>query len=146
MNFISSIIRLIGLPAVIIIGLLAYYEGVPFLRDIPFIDHIPVVRELITGRVASEAAKAADKAREGYVLQAQAIAAQAEADKLKRDLAVAQIVIDSYEAVAKSDLAKEEAEAAAAEQGIPQNEQKLKAAGKSRLLDQSDIDWLRQSQ
>jgi hypothetical protein len=40
--------------------MLAFYEGVPVLRDIPYADRIPVVRELIVGRVGTERAKAAD--------------------------------------------------------------------------------------
>jgi hypothetical protein len=63
MTIVAAIVRTIGLPICAILVLLAYYEGVPVLRDIPYADRIPVVRELITGRVATEAAKAAEAAR-----------------------------------------------------------------------------------
>jgi hypothetical protein len=49
--------RLAGLHHHRDVGLL--YEGVPALRDIPFADRIPVVRELIVGRVGTERARGA---------------------------------------------------------------------------------------
>jgi hypothetical protein len=52
--------------------MLGYYEGVPVLRDIPFADRIPVVRELIAGRVPPERAKARNMtqaARQGMLVR-----------------------------------------------------------------------------
>lgn len=96
MTILVAILRALGLPLVIVIGFIAYYEGIPFLKDIPFADRIPVVRELLTGRVQSERAKAADTARSGYVLLSEKIAAEAEAAKLKKDADATAKVLDYY--------------------------------------------------
>lgn len=84
MGVLALVVRTLGLPVCIVIGLLAYYEGVPFLRDIPFADRIPVVRELITGRVATEKAKAASAAREGFVALSEKTALEAQLAEEKR--------------------------------------------------------------
>ena len=47
--------------------MLGIYEGLPLVRDIPYIGSIPIIGELATGRVATESAKAATAARAGYV-------------------------------------------------------------------------------
>jgi hypothetical protein len=36
MTMLAFIVRMLGLPLCIFIGMLGYYEGVPALRDIPF--------------------------------------------------------------------------------------------------------------
>jgi hypothetical protein len=49
----------VGAPAILL--MLAFYEGVPVLRDIPLIDRVPMVRELLAGRVPLQVAKARDE-------------------------------------------------------------------------------------
>ncbi|MBN9033315.1 MAG: hypothetical protein BGO05_05550 [Rhizobiales bacterium 63-7] len=83
-GIIFTVARQIGVVGCVVLGLLAYYEGIPFIREIPFVDRIPVVREMIVGRVAAERTKAADAAREGYVKRVELIAAKAEASELRR--------------------------------------------------------------
>ena len=141
---IAAVIRLIGLPAAILIVLLVYYEGFPFLRNIPFIDRVPVVRELITGRVASERVKAADEARQGYVLLAEKTLAEAKAKKLQEDAEKTAKVLDYY----RKELVKVYSEQAAEDEQLKTEradyEKKLKASGKSRDgLTDDDIIWLR---
>lgn len=142
MTIVTTIIRTLGLPICAILLLLAYYEGVPVLRDIPFADRIPVVRELITGRVATESAKAATAARAGYVLLAEKTAAEAKATELLRQVNAGQIVIASYQEIAKNAKAAEQTIADDAETRITEYEKRLEAAGRSCRLDQSDIDEL----
>jgi hypothetical protein len=142
MGVLALILRTLGLPVCIITGLLAYYEGFPFLRDIPFADRIPVVRELITGRVAAESAKAAEAARKGYVQEVRATAAEAKADELQRQVDAGAIVISSYQEIAKNARAAEQQTAADAEQRISDYEKLLQTAGRKCPLDQSDLDWL----
>lgn len=142
MTILTTIIRTIGLPACAILLLLAYYEGVPGLRDIPFADQIPVVRELITGRVATESAKAAEAARKGYVQEARATAAEAKAAELQRQLDAGAIVISSYQEIAKNVRAAEEQAETEVETRIKENEKKLSDEGKDWRLDQSDIDFI----
>ncbi|NEI97321.1 hypothetical protein [Rhizobium ruizarguesonis] len=76
-------VQQIGVVGVVFALTLAYYEGVPSLRDIPFAGKIPVVREFIVGRVELERAKAADAAREGYVTRSELAAAKAEAERYR---------------------------------------------------------------
>lgn len=144
MTLIVLILRTLGLPLVIVMAFLGFYEGVPFLRDIPFIDRVPVVRELVAGRVATESAKAAAAARAGYVLQVQAAAALALSNEYKRQMDVQQTVIDAYQIQYKNALAREAEQDADTEKAIALNNQKRTAAGrKCDPIDQSDIDFLR---
>jgi hypothetical protein len=85
MTIVATIVRTIGLPICAILVLLAYYEGIPGFRDIPYADRIPVVRELIVGRVGAERAKAAVAARSGYVALSEKTALEAQLAKERRD-------------------------------------------------------------
>jgi hypothetical protein len=51
----TAVIRTIGLPACAVALLLVYYEGLPGASRIPFLSSIPVVGDLLTGRVHSYA-------------------------------------------------------------------------------------------
>jgi hypothetical protein len=65
--------------------MLGYYEGVPVLRNIPYIGVIPVIGELATGRVATESAQAATAARAGYVQLSEITALKAQLDRERQD-------------------------------------------------------------
>jgi hypothetical protein len=111
MGVLALILRTLGLPVCIIIALLGYYEGVPFLRDIPFADRIPVVRELITGRVATEKAKAASAAREGFVALSEKTALEAQLAKERRDnLLASQLYDEAIKRAAAAQQAKKVAD------------------------------------
>jgi hypothetical protein len=142
MSVLALILRTLGLPVCIIIVLLGYYEGVPVLRDIPFADRIPVVRELITGRVATESAKAAAAARTGYVLEAEKTAAEAKSAKLERERKADQIVIDAYQAQLMNRLTLEALQNEQHEQEIADYEKKLSAAGRSCHVTDADRSFL----
>lgn len=47
----AVIVRQIGFAGCALLLLLGHYEGVPGLRDIPYVTSIPVLREFIAGRV-----------------------------------------------------------------------------------------------
>jgi DNA-binding transcriptional regulator YdaS (Cro superfamily) len=80
---IAGVVKFFG-PVVIVAALmLAYYEGVPGLRDIPGISYVPVVREFIVGRVQAQRALASEAAVEGYVSRTEMKAAQAVAARLQ---------------------------------------------------------------
>lgn len=142
MTVLAFIVRMLGLPLCIVLGMLGYYEGVPALRDIPFADRIPVVRELIGGRVPAERAKAASEARAGYVLESEKIAAEAKAAKLERERKANQIVIDAYQVQLMNLRTIEDLRIEQHEQKIADYEAKLKAAGRSRLVDDADRRFL----
>jgi hypothetical protein len=120
-----------------ILLLLAYYEGVPVLRDIPFADRIPVVRELIAGRVATERAKAATDARAGFVALSEKTALEAQLAKEQRDRLVASQLYD--EALKRA--------TAAAEANRKANERLENIINGDTSADgsypsQSDLDWV----
>lgn len=149
MTWIALILRTLGLPLVIVLLGLGFYEGVPFLRDIPFADRIPVVRELVAGRVATERAKAAQEARAGYVVEQRATAAEALAKELQRQIQGQQIVIDAYQVQYKNQLAKDAERNAADEEAIRQRQAEQKAAGGPKpgdLFDEHDVDFMRKRQ
>ncbi|MDR6632325.1 hypothetical protein J2X72_001109 [Phyllobacterium sp. 1468] len=65
--------------------MLGIYEGVPLLRDIPYIGAIPVIGDLATGRVATESAKAATAARAGYVQLSEITALKAQLERERQN-------------------------------------------------------------
>lgn len=142
MTIFTAILRALGIPLCIFLAMLGYYEGMPVLRDIPYIGSIPVIGELATGRVATESAKAATAARQGYVVEARATAAEAKANELQRQVNAGQIVISSYQEIAKNAKAAEQKASDNAEQQIRDNETILRNTGRSWLLDQHDVDEL----
>ncbi|WP_416065431.1 hypothetical protein ACK9YZ_01395 [Rhizobium sp. ZK1] len=84
LKIVVELVKAIGAVGITIIVMLGYYEGVPGLRDIPFISHVPVIREFIVGRVQSERSKAAEAAAEGVVSRSELTAARAEADRYRK--------------------------------------------------------------
>jgi len=119
----------IGLVVGIVVAIAAcvlVYEGLPF--------------GLVDGRVDTER----QAAREGYVREARAIAAEAKAAELQRQLEAGRKALAGY-----ADLltAAQKAETLASDQlekRISDYEAQLAAAGRSCLLDSHDLDWLRQ--
>lgn len=78
---ISTLIRAIGLPACIVIGLLVYYEGLPGAARIPFLPSIPIIGDLTTGRVHSHAADKVRQATAKMVASAELTAVQAQLEQ-----------------------------------------------------------------
>lgn len=106
LSIIFGIVKFFGpvvVTAAIIVG---FYEGVPGLRDIPFIGSVPVIREFIVGRVEIESAKAAKVAKEGYVARSELTAAKAEAERYR---------IQAIQNAAFAEQAREQAKTANAE-------------------------------
>lgn len=60
---ISFILRVIGLPGLILLGGYIYYEGLPGFARIPYLASVPVLGDLTTGRVAVERAEAMAEGR-----------------------------------------------------------------------------------
>ncbi len=142
MTIFIAILRALGIPLCIFLFMLGYYEGVPVLRDIPFVDQIPVVRELIAGRVPTERVRAADAARSGYVLEAEKKAAEARAAKMEKDRAAAQKVIDAYQVQLMNRQTLDALENEQHEQEIADCEKKLSAAGRACHVTDADRGFL----
>lgn len=60
---ISLLVRVIGLPGLILLGGYVYYEGLPGFARIPYLASVPVLGDLTTGRVAVERAEAMAEGR-----------------------------------------------------------------------------------
>ncbi|APG88024.1 hypothetical protein SAMCCGM7_pC0826 (plasmid) [Sinorhizobium americanum CCGM7] len=65
------IVRQISITGCALLFILGFYEGVPGIRDVPFVDRVPFVREFIVGRVKLEAGKAAAAATEVLVARSE---------------------------------------------------------------------------
>lgn len=89
-GFLFAVARYLGVAGCAIVFLLIYYEGIPGLRDVPGVARIPVVRDLVVGKVEKAAAEAAEKATTNLVARAELTAAKAKADELQRQLTVTQ--------------------------------------------------------
>lgn len=132
------ILRQLGITGCVVLALLGFYEGVPGLRDIPFVDRLPLFREFIVGRVKLEAAKAAAAATERMVERSEMKAAQARADTLERQIIFMRMMMDAA-------LKQEERERAARNDA----ERKLEARIAEDTGDDGctwtdrDIEWLR---
>lgn len=111
MTILVAILRALGIPLCIFVGMFGYYEGMPVLRDIPYISVIPVMGELATGRVATETAKAATAARAGYVELSEATALKAQLDEERRSrLLASQLYDQAQQRAAAAENAKEVAD------------------------------------
>lgn len=81
MPFVACIIRAIGVPACIVMGLLVYYEGIPGAHRIPLLSSLPIIGDLTTGRVHSYAADQVKLATTGLVARAELTAAKAQLER-----------------------------------------------------------------
>jgi DNA-binding transcriptional regulator YdaS (Cro superfamily) len=84
LKVIDGVVKFFGPVVVVAAIIIAFYEGVPGLRDIPGISYVPVIRDFVVGRVQAQRALASEAAVEGYVSRTELKAAQAEAARLKK--------------------------------------------------------------
>lgn len=78
MTILVAIIRAIGIPTCLVIGLLAFYEGLPGARHIPYLSSIPIIGDIATGRVHAYAAQQVKLATADLVSKAEVTALQAQ--------------------------------------------------------------------
>jgi hypothetical protein len=116
-SILGGIVKFFGPVVVTAALIIGYYEGIPGLRDIPFIGRVPVIREFIVGRVEIESGKAAAAAREGYVARTALTAAQAEAERYR---------IQAIQNAAFAEQAREQAKTANAERDRDLGDQEKK--------------------
>lgn len=143
MTVLLALIRYIGVAGCAVVALLAYYEGIPFLSDIPFADRIPIVREVVTGRVASERAKATADASQRCASLAEHAATAAKMAEQARQRIAGGIALEEYRKRLAAARAAEQQANDRLEQEIAENEKALVASGRACLLDPADIEWLR---
>lgn len=95
MTILVAIARYLGVAGCAVVALLIYYEGIPGLRDIPFASSIPVVRDLVVGKVEKAAAEAVEKATANLVARAELTTAEAKAAELGRQLDIMKRMADA---------------------------------------------------
>lgn len=142
MNILATIIRVIGQPSCLVVGLLFFYEGIPGASSIPFLTSIPVIGDLTTGRVATERAKAASDARRIYVDAMEKTALAAQLAERERQQAIGAIVVEEYRKRLAAAQSAEQAASDQLEKEISDNEKALEAAGRACRADQSDLDFI----
>lgn len=138
-----AILRQIGLIGTIIIAILVFYEGIPVLRENPWTLQVPILRDLVHGRVraeseraVSEALKAMNELLERKTVEAQL--AELERQRLIRQISEARFDLEVEKAT------REEAEASAQlEKERQQNEERLRLEKRSCILTDDDIEWMR---
>lgn len=104
-----------------------YFNGVPVLKDLPY------VGALFEGQ-----------AKKGLVPEFQATALRSELDELRRQGKANALVIEAYQVQLRNARAAEVAQIEKSEQEIADYEKKLAAAGRTCLLDRDDLQFLRQ--
>lgn len=139
----AAIVRVVGLPASLVIGLLLFYEGVPFLRDIPFADRVPVLGQLVAGRVATERAEAAADANRTLVSAVEKAALAAQLAERERQRVIGAIALEDYRKRLVAVQADEQQASQQLETEILKHEKELVAAGRACRVDDADIEWLR---
>lgn len=125
----SQILDAIKVTAGVAIGIVLasiYYNGIPMLKDIPYI-----------GAVFE------GQAKKGLVPEFQALALKAELDQLKSIKRANSIVIEAYQVQLRNARAAEAARIEQTEQEIADYEKRLADAGRVCLLDRDDIEFLR---
>lgn len=143
MTVLLALIRYIGVAGCAVVALLAYYEGIPLLADLPFADRIPIIREVVAGRVASEKAKSAAEASHRCASLAEQAATSARMAEQARQRIAGGIVLEEYRTRLAAARAAEQQANDRLEQEIAENEKNLVASGRACLLDPADIEWLR---
>lgn len=147
MTIIATVIKAIGLPATVIIALLAYYEGVPGASRIPYASSIPIIGDLATGRVHAYAA-------DQVAIATAAVSKQCEFDKSQM---VSRAVADALAAtlaqerrfrtaadIAASEADKRASEALRSKEAADVQIEALKAEAKDLpTWTKEEIEWLR---
>ncbi|MCX2696409.1 hypothetical protein [Ochrobactrum chromiisoli] len=105
----------------------AYYNGIPILKDIPYV-----------GRAFE------GQAKKGLVPEFQVKALEAQIAEETRQRKAGQFVIASYQVQLQNARAAEAAQMEKTEQEIGDYEKRLAEAGRACLLDGNDIEFLRQ--
>ncbi len=131
----ANLSDIIKIPAALLTGmaisaivLVFFYEGL----------HLPLIGQVINGRVADAAAAA----REGYVALAEKTTAEAKAAEMERQRnAAAQALTEAAKRQAADELAQH-AKDAETDVAIADYEKKLAAANRQCLVDNDDRDWL----
>ncbi len=101
---ISSLLRSAGAAIAAAISIIVFYEGVPVVRKLPFIGHLPVIGWVIEGEVG--------RRLEGYVALSEKAAAEAKARKEEHDrLAAQQALEEARKRAIAADKLKDEAHA-----------------------------------
>jgi len=134
---ITAVIRMIGLPACLVILLLAYYEGVPGASRIPFLSSVPIVGNLATGRVHSYAADQVRRATADLVARSELAAVRAQ---LAREQALRRIASEAEIE------ARERARNALRAKGLAERELDVRIAADSgadgAVWTEGDLEWL----
>lgn len=136
--FTGAVGRTAAVFLIVIASILIYYEGVPFVDRVPYVGPW-LVDHVTAGRVR----RAQLEALQGYVAQSKVIALQAQLDETNRQLAAGRKASDMYAKLLAESQAREAATTEDLEARIAAHEKELHDQGRSWLLDQSDIDWLR---
>ena len=126
MTQILDVIKVVAGIAIGIVLASIYYNGVPWLKDIPIVG------------VAFEG-----QAQKGLVPEFQVKALQAQLDAEARQRRANALVIESYQAQLLNARAAEAARVEQTEQEIADYEKRLADAGRVCLLDRDDIEFLR---
>ncbi len=131
----SNLSDIIKIPAALLAGmalsailLLFFYEGL----------HLPLLGQVINGRVANAAAAA----REGYVQLAEKTTAEARAAELERQRNAASQALEEARKRQAADDAAQQAKDAQTDIEIADYEKKLAAANRQCLADPADVQFL----
>lgn len=134
---ITAAIRMIGLPACLVILLLAYYEGVPGASRIPFLSSAPIIGDLASGRVHSHAAEQVRLATADLVAKTEVAALRAQ---LAREQALRRIASEAEIE------ARERARDALKAKGIAEQELEDRISADSgsdgAVWTEGDLEWL----
>jgi len=134
----AVIVRQIGFAGCALLLLLGYYEGVPGLRDIPYVTSIPILREFLDGRVQNAAADAVKRATRDLVERTELTAARAKAAELEKQIT---------KFVQMADAARRQADTARIDAETARNELEAKIENDTSddgcTWSDRDLEWLR---
>jgi hypothetical protein len=102
-QLVKAISKAIGIKGYIILGLVAaigaqhvYYEGLPLVRSLPFVDKIPAIGDIAIGRVQVRVNAAVAGARHTFAVEMEAKTAKAKADAEAKSRHDAAVVTDEF--------------------------------------------------
>lgn len=137
MTFLATAVRFFGIGGVLFILAIAFYEGVPGAARIPFLTSIPVVSDLIAGRIETVAAQRVKEATAGMASKYELQSVQFQ---LQRERELRQAADDAAEAE-RQRAALSEAIAAQRQATIDQQAAEAKKAPGLSWPTKEDREW-----
>ncbi len=142
MAIITAIARIIGIGGILFIALLLYEEGIPGANRIPFLPSIPIVGDLIAGRVHTHAAQQVKLATANMVTTFERDTLASKLGEMERQRNAASQAVEEHRKRLEAAQASEQAAKDNLENELRSFELQLSEQNRACVLDRAQRDFL----